>query len=142
MCSQARGLGDGAKQSPGRTGCQALSILSIYPHTTLPVRRFLYPPRAGEKQAREVKSVAQGGPVGTERAANVSCVLCCRSAISGGLASLLKWIQKNRVDPENQYSLNFYILYGPSIHRTKKNEKKWSLGWGDEFGEFSQSVAC
>ena len=83
MCSQAHGLGDGAKQSLGHTGCQALSILSLYPHTALPVRRFLYPSLAGEKQAREVKSLAQGGPVGTEGAANVSCVLCCHSAISG-----------------------------------------------------------
>lgn len=64
------------------------------------------------------------------------------SAISGGLASLLKWIQKKEIGSENQYSLNFYIPYGPNFHRTKKNEKKWSLGWGDEFGEFSQSVAC
>ena len=123
MCSQAHGLGDGAKQSLGHTGCQALSILFLYPHTALPVRRFLYPSLAGEKQAREVKSLAQGGPVGTEGAANVSCVLCCHSAISGGLASLLKWIQKNRVDPENQYSLNFYILYAVWTKCSQDKEK-------------------
>lgn len=141
MCSEARGLRDGAKHSPGRTGCQALSILSLYPHPALAVRRFLYPPHAGEKQAREGKSLAWGSPVSTKGATNVSCTLLPLCHF-WWISISFKVDPKKRVDPENQYSLNFCIPYGPNFHRTKKNEKKWSLGWGDEFGEFSQSVAC
>lgn len=95
MCSEARGLRDGAKQSPGRTGCQALSILSLYPHTALAVRRFLYPPHAGEKQAREGKSLAWGSPISTKGATNVLCTLLplCH----------LWWISISfKVDPKKQ----------------------------------------
>lgn len=100
MSSQACGLRDGAKQSPGHTGCQVLSILFLYPRTALPMRRFSCPPYAGEKQAREVNSLAWGGPGGTEGAANVLCTLlplCHLWWISISLKvdpKKIRWIQK------------------------------------------------
>lgn len=141
MCSEARGLRDGAKQSPGRTGCQALSILSLYPHTALAVRRFLYPPHAGEKQAREGKSLAWGSPISTKGATNVLCTLLplCH----------LWWISISfKVDPKKTGWIQKISIHSIFISRMdhiftgQRNEKKWSLGWGDEFGKFSQSVAC
>lgn len=76
----------------------------------------------GELKHGEVQSPAQGGPANSEEVC-LWPVLCCTERIR---------LESLKVDPQNQHLLNFYVPYGPNLHKIRQNFIKWSLGYGDD----------